>query len=87
MLKFKFNVADALDRVGFSAYDAKKTGYIAQDTLRKLKSEDTRVALEAINKLCVILDMDIRDVIAWEMSEEDAEIREQIIKKCSVKAD
>lgn len=76
MLKFKICVADALKRINFGVYDAKKTGYISQETLKKLMAEDTRVTLESLNRLCVLLDIDIKDIIAWEMSPEDAEDRE-----------
>ena len=79
MLKFKINVADALDRVGFGVYDAKKTGFISQETLKRLRAEDTRVTLAALNKLCVLLDMELKDVITWEMEETEAEERAAII--------
>lgn len=71
MLKFKINVADALDRAGFTTYKAKTTGMLSQDTLKKLKNEDTRVTLEAINKLCMILDMELKDVITYVPDEEE----------------
>lgn len=74
MLKFKINVADALKRAGFNTYKAKTSGILSQDTLRKLKNEDTRVSLEAINRLCMILDMDLKDVIKYE---DDAAEREK----------
>lgn len=79
MLKYKIDVADALDRVGFKAYDARKTGYISQDTLKKFRREDTGVTLESLNRLCVILDMELKDVITWEMSPEDAEDRRLVL--------
>lgn len=79
MLKFKINVADALDRVGFGVYDAKKTGFISQETLKRLRAEDTRVTLAALNKLCILLDMELKDVIIWEMEETEAEERAEII--------
>ncbi|MEZ3464687.1 MAG: helix-turn-helix transcriptional regulator [Lachnospiraceae bacterium] len=83
MLKFKINIADALGRVGFGGYDAKKTGYISQDTLKKLMDEDTRVTLESLNRLCVLLDMELKDIIAWEMSAEDAEDRKAVLSEKS----
>lgn len=83
MLKYKINVADALDRVGFTLYTAKKTGYISQDTLKKLRSGDTRVTLESLNRLCVILGMDLHDVIAWEMSTDDIAARNNIVSSAS----
>lgn len=71
MLKFKINVADALERAGFNTYKAKISGVLSQDTLKKLKNEDTNVSLEALNRLCIILDMDIKDIIKYEEDEEE----------------
>lgn len=73
MLKFKINVADALDRAKFTTYKAKTSGILSQDTLKKLKNEDTRVSLEALNRLCMILDMELKDIIAYVPDEEEKE--------------
>lgn len=71
MLKFKINVADALERVGFTTYKAKTSGILSQDTLKKLKNEDTRVSLEALNRLCIILDMELKDLITYIPDDEE----------------
>lgn len=71
MLKFKINVADALERANFNTYKAKTSGILSQDTLKKLKNEDTKVSLEALNRLCMILDMDLKDIIKYEENEEE----------------
>lgn len=85
MIKYKINIKDALDRTGFGVYDARKTGYIAQDTLRKLMREETGVTLEAINRLCVILDMDIKDIITFEMDPAEEERRKDIMQQTASK--
>ena len=79
MIQYKINVADALKRVGFNTYKAKTSGLLSQDTLKKLKNEDTTVSLKSINSLCVILDMELKDVIYFTMSEEEKKEREKII--------
>ena len=79
MIRYKINVADALERVGFNTYKAKTSGLLSQDTLKKLKNEDTTVSLKSINSLCVILDMELKDIIYFTMSEEDKKEREKII--------
>ena len=56
MLKYKINVYDALQRAGFNTYKAKTSGLISQNTLYKLKKEDTSITLGAINAICNILD-------------------------------
>lgn len=87
MLQFKIDVADALNRVGFGIYDARKTGYISQDTLKKFKAEDTGVTLDSLNKLCVILDMELKDIIKWEMSSDDKADRIRILSNKRKKKD
>ena len=39
MLKYKINVADALERKGFNTYKAKTSKILSQDTLKKIKRE------------------------------------------------
>ena len=79
MIKYKINIADALKRVGFNTYKAKTSGLLSQDTLKKLKNEDTAVSLKSLNNLCVILDMELKDVVSFSMSEEEKREREKII--------
>ena len=79
MIRYKINVADALERVEFNTYKAKTSGLLSQDTLKKLKNEDTTVSLKSINSLCVILDMELKDIIYFTMSEEEKKEREKII--------
>ena len=71
MLKYKINIADALERKGFNTYKAKTTKVLSQDTLRKIKKEDTNISLESLNRICLILDMQPKDLI--EYVETDAE--------------
>ena len=68
MLKYKINVADALERKGFNTYKAK---ILSQDTLKKIKREDTNISLESINRICMILDMQPKDLIEYVESEEE----------------
>ena len=79
MIEFKISVADALKRVGFNTYKAKKTGLLSQDTLKKIKNEDTSISLKSLNSLCVILDMELKDVVRFTMTEEEKEERKKIL--------
>jgi putative transcriptional regulator len=81
MIKYKINVADALERTGFNTYKAKQSKILSQDTLKKIKSEDTNISLQSLNNLCIVLDMDLKDVVTFEMTEEDKLRRENIFKK------
>lgn len=80
MLKFKIDLAEALERVGFNMYKAKTSGLLSQETLKKIKNEDTSISLKSLNNLCVILDMDLEDLICFTMSDQERTEREKIIK-------
>lgn len=71
MLKYKINIADALERKGFNTYKAKTTKILSQDTLKKIKKEDTNISLESINRICIILDMQPKDLIEYVENEEE----------------
>lgn len=73
MLKYKINVGDALERAGFTTYKAKTTGLLSQDTLRKIKNEDTAITLKALNSICNILDMQPKDILEFVRTEKDEE--------------
>lgn len=65
MIKYKFNVGDALERAGINMYKAKTTKILSQDTLKKIKNEDTSISLESLNRVCAILDMQPKDLIVY----------------------
>jgi len=71
MIKYKINIADALERAGFNTYKAKTTKLLSQDTLKKIKCEDTNISLESINRICMILDMQPKDLIEYVENEEE----------------
>lgn len=54
MLKYRFNVGDALKRAGFNTYKAKTSGLLSQDTLKKIKNEDTNINAKSINNLLTL---------------------------------
>lgn len=78
MIKYKIDVADALDRIGFNAYKAKTTGIISQDTLRKIKNENTDISIKSINAICALLDMQPGNILQYIP---DAADQENIVKK------
>lgn len=77
MLRYKIDIADALERIGMNIYQAKKTGIISQSTLEKLKEEDTSITLKTINRLCMLLDMQPKDLIGYV---EDEEEKKEVLK-------
>ena len=78
MLKYKFNVGDALERAGFNMYKAKTTGLLSQETLKKIKNEDTNISTKSLNSLCLILDMQPKDIFLYVETPEEAEQKKKI---------
>lgn len=78
MLKYRFNVGDALERAGFNTYKAKTSGLLSQDTLKKIKNEDTNISAKSLNSLCLILDMQPKDIFIYEETAEDLEQKKKI---------
>lgn len=71
MLKYKINIADALERKGFNTYKAKTTKILSQDTLKKIKEENTNISLESLNRICILLDMQPKDLIEYVENKEE----------------
>ena len=71
MLKYKINIADALERKGFNTYKAKTSKILSQDTLKKIKEENTNISLESLNRICILLDMQPKDLIEYVESQEE----------------
>lgn len=71
MIKYKIDIAAALEDKGFNTYKAKTTKLLSQDTLKKIKKEDTNISLESINRICMILNMQPKDLIEYIENEEE----------------
>ena len=71
MLKYKIDVYDALQRKGFTTYKAKTTNLLSQNTLNKIKNEDTAITLKALNAVCNILEMQPGQLLEYVRDEED----------------
>lgn len=78
MLKYKFNVGDALERAGFNMYKAKTTRLLSQETLKKIKNEDTNISAKSLNSLCLILDMQPKDIFIYVETPEELEQKKNI---------
>lgn len=70
MLKYKIDVGDELEKAGINMYIAKTTKILSQDT-KKNKNWDTNIALESLNRICAILNMQPEDLILYEDNEEE----------------
>lgn len=78
MIKYKFDVSQALATAGMTAYKAKKTGIISQNTWRKIKNGDTSISMESLNRICAILNMQPEHILYYCKDEEE---EKEILKK------
>lgn len=74
MIRYKLNIFDALSRAGFTTYTAKRTGLIAQGTMKKIQTEDPGLSLETLNKICALLDLQPKDLIEYVPTDADREM-------------
>ena len=83
MLQYKIDIISELAKNGINTTTAKKSGIFGQDTMRKFRNGDTKISLEVLNRLCCVLEMQLRDIIKFIETEED---REKIISKMCEKS-
>lgn len=81
MIKYRFNIAEALGRLGVTSYSLKRCGKeapIAQGTWTRLKNENTSITLDSLNSICALLDMQPKDILIYEETEEDRRLRQAV---------
>lgn len=66
MLKYRFNVFDALQRKGYTIYKVQREKLLSADTMQKLKKEDTAISLKSLEVCCRLLDMQPKDIIFFD---------------------
>ena len=71
MIKFKFDVSQALTTAGMTAYKAKKTGVLSQDTWRKIKNNNANISMESLNRICAILHMQPEHLIYYDKNDDE----------------
>ena len=82
MIKYKFEVWQALEAAGMTAYKAQKTGVLSQDTWRKIKNGNANISMESLNRICAILHMQPEHLIYYDRDEsEEKEIIEKFQNK------
>lgn len=73
MIKYKIDIGDALERAGFNTYKAKTSKLLSQETLKKIKNNDTNISLKSLNNICLLLDMQPKDLIIFDATQEEKE--------------
>ena len=80
MIKYKFDVSKALETAGMTAYKAKTTGLLSQDTWRKVKNNDANISMASLNNICALLNMQPEHLIHYEADNETKEMIEKFKK-------
>ena len=70
MIVYRFNIYEALEKNGFNTYKAKQTKLLSADTMQKLKNDDTNITLKSLNNICMLLDMQPKDIIMYKEEKE-----------------
>lgn len=73
MIRYKFDIANALDRAGYHVSTASKwtnapddgTKPISKETFVTIRNNSPAITLETLNKICTILDMQPKDIIEY----------------------
>lgn len=63
MIKYKFDVLNALKRVGYNTYILRKDNLLSETIITKLRNSDTNISLNTLDKLCELLDMQPEQLI------------------------
>lgn len=78
MIKYKIDVAKELKKIGLNSTIIKRRKIFSQATFQKIKTGNTNIAMETLNKLCFLLDCRPEDIIRYVESDEDREQMEDI---------
>ena len=64
MLRYKFNILEALKDAGYSSYQIRKTRMFSEGTLTKFRNEEPVSAIE-LDKLCKALGLQPGDILEY----------------------
>lgn len=81
MIRYRIDIKEALKARGLSSYVVTKSGLISPSVLVKLGKDDPcRINLDIYNKLCLLLDMQLEDLLEVVPTEEElTELETKII--------
>lgn len=80
MIKFRFDVASALESAGITSYVARKKKLFSYETWLKIKVQDANISIKSLNKICTILNMKPGHLIIYIPDKEDEEIMKSLIE-------
>ena len=80
MIRFRFDVASALESAGITSYVARKKKLFSYETWLKIKVQDANISIKSLNKICTILNMKPEHLIMYVPDKEDEEIMKSLIE-------
>lgn len=80
MIRFRFDVASALESAGITSYVARKKKLFSYETWLKIKVQDANISIKSLNKICTILNMKPENLIMYIPDKEDEEIMKSLIE-------
>ena len=70
MIRFKIDVASALEEKGVNLYVAKTKKVLSQNTLNKVRTGSTEIKISSLDKLCAILNVQPGELLEYIPDEE-----------------
>ena len=65
MMKYKFNVFDALKNICITSASVKKTRLFSQGVMTKFKNGDTAISVASLEQLCKVLHLQPGDILEY----------------------
>lgn len=71
MIKFKIDVIERMKNNGYSTYTIQKYNLLSNHTLHVNVKEGKNVTMETLNKLCIMCELPIEEIIEYVPDEEE----------------
>ena len=65
MFRYRVNILAELKKKGYSSYRLRQERILSEGTLQKMRSGDTSLTLESLDKVCEIFQCQLSDLVEW----------------------
>ena len=65
MIRYKFNVLDAIKKRGITTYEIRTKKILSESTVAKLRNNDTTITVANIDTICKLLDCQPGDLLEY----------------------
>lgn len=65
MIKYKFNILEALKNKGYSSYKLRKDKIMGESTIQKYRNDECIIASDNLNLLCALLNCQPGDILEF----------------------